>query len=500
MRHRAAERRRPTATNGLPEDAAGSGRPHGGVPATVTASLDTRSGHVGVTVSNSTVVPGVVVDFVDPADLAHKAGIRKGDIIMAVDGSSASALDHETFIETVNTASARGAVLSIEYMSADEATTLAVERAAKENKSLFVAYLLWLTLGAFGTHHFYLGRDEHAILHAASLNGALCFGWWRDFFCMPRYVRAANEDIVHQRSIAAAKAARPDRPPRGMMRTIAMVVFGTMAAHVLANSVPLAHEAPWPVEVTLGLENLLQIVGATVTVSLVGRIAPHENAAGVYRTASRAGVARMLSILVFGSSAASGWAVIGAIWGWRSTVRWVPAGAPLRRLQVSVRRRAAIVIVVTSLWYGTVLGALYQRGSVTVPTGDGGRQVVRFKDAANAFLRSPFVKQLTSNVFTLLSDVWHVGWKPAFQRAFRSFDLAGETHACEVLGLDGQCLESWPDVKRAYRALALENHPDKHASASEEERAQVEARFREIQEAYEHLTNIHNQRKAKDGA
>ena len=52
-------------------------------------------------------------------------------------------------------------------------------------------------------------------------------------------------------------------------------------------------------------------------------------------------------------------------------------------------------------------------------------------------------------------------------------------------------------LKRAYRALALENHPDKHAQKSDDERKEVEAKFLKMQEAYEHLSKLHNIEKQK---
>ena len=57
-------------------------------------------------------------------------------------------------------------------------------------------------------------------------------------------------------------------------------------------------------------------------------------------------------------------------------------------------------------------------------------------------------------------------------------------------------------MKRAYRQLALESHPDKHAGASEEEMKEIEERFRVIQEAYEKLTKLNqqNKREAEGGA
>jgi len=45
------------------------------------------------------------------------------------------------------------------------------------------------------------------------------------------------------------------------------------------------------------------------------------------------------------------------------------------------------------------------------------------------------------------------------------------------------------DIKKAYRSLAKQYHPDALQSASETEKQQAQQRFREIQEAYEHLLN-----------
>ena len=52
----------------------------------------------------------------------------------------------------------------------------------------------------------------------------------------------------------------------------------------------------------------------------------------------------------------------------------------------------------------------------------------------------------------------------------------------EVLGVSRDSSEA--DIKKAYRRLAKENHPDLHPGDKE-----AEARFKEINEAYEVLSN-----------
>ncbi len=45
------------------------------------------------------------------------------------------------------------------------------------------------------------------------------------------------------------------------------------------------------------------------------------------------------------------------------------------------------------------------------------------------------------------------------------------------------------EIKKMYRLLVKEVHPDRHPNATPEERRMFEARFQEIQEAYEYLTS-----------
>merc|ERR1719259_1037172 len=57
----------------------------------------------------------------------------------------------------------------------------------------------------------------------------------------------------------------------------------------------------------------------------------------------------------------------------------------------------------------------------------------------------------------------------------------------KILGVESTASED--DIKKAYRKKALQHHPDRHSSASEEEKAGHEKAFKELGEAYQVLTD-----------
>ena len=56
-----------------------------------------------------------------------------------------------------------------------------------------------------------------------------------------------------------------------------------------------------------------------------------------------------------------------------------------------------------------------------------------------------------------------------------------------LLGVDSGAGESM--IKKAYRKMAIQWHPDKHANGTEEEKAEAEKKFKEIGEAYAILSD-----------
>ena len=58
----------------------------------------------------------------------------------------------------------------------------------------------------------------------------------------------------------------------------------------------------------------------------------------------------------------------------------------------------------------------------------------------------------------------------------------------EVLGITKDASEQ--EIKSAYRKLAMKYHPDRYATASDAEKKMAEGKFKEINHAYEVLSEI----------
>lgn len=322
-----------------------------------------------------------------------------------------------------------------------------------------------------------------------------------------------------------------------------MMMFACVFAHWFSCVLPPPAEQPWPLPLALVLHAVFQGLGAAIGAFSVGSIPPHTAS---FRAGLTWGVGVSLAVN-FSFSNVQYWAALGACRGVHRSLSWRPL-RPQRRTALTVRRRAAVVVLAMSAGWGTLLTGLYQHGGVTAMV-NGQPTPVRFKDAVHHVLSSPAVRNLGTTLWTLLS--MSGGWRAAFQQFYADLDLAGEVRArvwrmgvvarmqahmiaraepmppitrcsfigprahwrptldpyivhpqstaCEVLGLEIKCLEDFSAVKRAHRALVLESHPDKLFGASEEQKTEAAERFTKVQQAYEHLQTLNANRKKAEG-
>lgn len=96
----------------------------------------------------------------------------------------------------------------------------------RRGKSVGTAYLLLLTAGIFGAHHFYLERVMHGVLAIFTLN-FLGLGWSIDVLAMPLYVRWANGGVA-----AFAPLDAPAWPLLCRLPVIAVVAFVAISSLV----------------------------------------------------------------------------------------------------------------------------------------------------------------------------------------------------------------------------------------------------------------------------
>jgi TM2 domain-containing membrane protein YozV len=100
----------------------------------------------------------------------------------------------------------------VPYVDATIQSQILVEQlVATEAPSLAVAYLLWLCLGLFSAHRFYLRRPGSAVLQILSYFVIIGFLWWLvDAMLIPGMVREMRFEIrarLNDRYQSAAEAS-----------------------------------------------------------------------------------------------------------------------------------------------------------------------------------------------------------------------------------------------------------------------------------------------------
>ena len=345
------------------------------------------------------------------------------------------------------------------------------------------AYFLW-AFGPPAAYLFYLGRDSHALLALTSFNG-FGLGWLRDFKEMRRYVELSENGGRAPRHVQAASTW----PGLSFGRMIAAVVLGSWWAYAACSLLPPLEDVPPEVAEKARaphafLSLVLEAAGASIGVWLVGTLPPVTSSFGATVSGAVAGALASRAVAHPELESLKPYlAPIGALCalGWRRA--WVP---PTARRKGVCRRGVGLLAALALCWSAALLG-VYQHGAIVYNDG-AGLQRVRVKEAVYHVVKSEmFQKLLKGELFdesfraNFEGGDWHSRW----DKMAKGMDVTGEAHAAKVLGVARDA--DLPTIKAAYRELALQLHPDKVGATTDDEKADAEAKFREVQEAYELL-------------
>ena len=78
---------------------------------------------------------------------------------------------------------------------------------------------------------------------------------------------------------------------------------------------------------------------------------------------------------------------------------------------------------------------------------------------------------------------------PHYQTTYQSTNT-GVEHAYSILGVTQYATDE--EIKKAYRKMAMQYHPDRQVNASETEQKCAAEKFRAAQKAYEQIKQIRN--------
>ena len=350
------------------------------------------------------------------------------------------------------------------------------------SKYTIVAYILWITLGWFGTHLFYLGKDHQGILWLTSFSGLFGIGWLRDIYRIPSYVKEANNDSEF--TVRQSFESRKKRPSvwSNSHRVVAQVLFGIFYRKLIFLSLPEEYIEVW--YIVTSIVPLGTAFGAHM-VSNTGNIKCRlmYSLAGAYVGEICFGHPHLLLADSYPSLGA-GVCTLFSTFAWHYDRR--PPGV-VRKNKCCKRtcKRLVVWMFCAVMFSIIVVSAFYFNGSIEAEDGE----MVKLRVVLNNFFRSPYWKQLKNSFWMNLDDVWkgykENGLEGAKTRLMMLADIQGKERSRLILGLERNA--TMKELKAKYRELVKKWHPDHHFFVSEEDKVHVKKKFIEIQEAYENL-------------
>ena len=378
-------------------------------------------------------------------------------------------------------------------LAVEEARAAVVPPGAR--RRLLTAYALWAFTPLIwpGGYLFYLGRDTECWLHTITFGG-FGVGWFADALFIPAYVADCNEAPgAQQRYGSYLSMPTLFAPLRLMLQLLCGLWVGMVTANLVSSrwlESLLGAEATEVCRLCFGLAGVAIAIWMSCTMLgrtrarchpgrvvswMVGTMALSLGSGDNWKTLGTDGI---MPQLVIGAAGALAGAVHGR--------HFAANRAPRRNLAKLTRRRLLTQMLLVGLAAGSATGAFYLNGSITLTDDDGGKKTYSGPEAISLF---------AENVAKLGSDIGDLGSQLYNQNKHKSFyemlaDLKAlfadpAKEAAEVLGVDASASES--AIKKAYRDLARQHHPDKQGAGDDETRARAEQAMQRVNWAKEVL-------------
>jgi len=345
----------------------------------------------------------------------------------------------------------------------------------------WVTYFLWLILGWFGAHHFYLKRSRHAFVWIWTLGGGFGVFWFLELFCLNDYVDLANViDFGNPRANQRSSNVSWMRIVEEIMfslllgaLTVAALPSELLSCHILSTIV-LA------LAVAVGVHTVanMEYERCSLRCCFIGALLPTPI---LFISVLFEGSYQIQDIIFYSCLTST------AISNWKCCP-W--PNVPERRsnycvilLQLSLANLAMMILFA---------GAIYYNGSITNQYGE----TVRIRDAAQNILNSPAWNEFKNVGIKLWFHFWSGGWEQFKYHLSVVLDPDGTENAYKVLKLNSGGTEN--EIKTQYKMLAKKYHPDKLSLKSESEKRKAQEKWIEIQQAYELLSRTKSQRSRKN--
>lgn len=335
---------------------------------------------------------------------------------------------------------------------------------APARKSLILAYLCYFTGGFAGLHLMYLERDYHALLHVLTFGGYYGAGTLLDLFLILSYTSTPS---AYKRSLTQLQRDHFPRPPISPFIAFQQIIAGCMVRSMVQSALPAG--TPWYLAAAC-----LPLASSTA-VWLTGRVKGTDGS--FPRTLAWSYLYHLVHSLGLGSSLTL-WGAsppLGALVGFTRSRRYGGGSLRIRAHRKKLYVGAIVLVLVLKGSY------LYNNASVTLKGKD-----VPLREALSDFLSSEEWQRLQSQLTLLVAQARELGLRAALHALFAPTHTGMTVEeACVVLGVGEEA--EVVEVKKRFRALTLEFHPDKQPPEAREE---ASSKFMVIRTAYDTLMNM----------